>query len=149
MKILLITSLYPSYSGESRRKVTYALHNFAKHWNLNNDVLVIKPDFYPIPSNIYCKYSKNTIDQIKVINLPLFKIPKTNIFNKKSMIKLLKEEDFKPDIIISHSINSFIRFSYLAEYFDCKYIIGVHKCDLKWLEKRKDVVYNTLNLNYS
>jgi len=152
MKILVVSgfSMYPAYSGETRRYASYAFHEMLKHYKKHNDVeirVICLRLRYPKIFNYFKRvrvfntknngFSESYIDDVLVYNLPIFKFPKLPVLSsyirKKSdyLRKVLLNVDYKPDIIISITTGFSKRISEnLKEYFSCPVILSVHNCDV-------------------
>lgn len=142
MNILLISDIYPYYINQSRKEISYALHYFTKEWIKNNRVIVIRPFIVPKNiKNINLYPNKFILDKVEVHVLPLIKIPKTKIFIHKILTKKIKKilniKKFVPNVILAHMNNSFLWASTLSNYYDSKFIIGIHNGDLKKINEKK------------
>ena len=107
MNILFISTLYPSQPLESNEGVTLALHKLVKRWNQADDVdiLVIRPVFLYLreifKKKLFFRKKMITIDNVKIIVYPVFKIPKL-VYFYYPLIRFLKRNDFKPGVVIAH-----------------------------------------------
>jgi L-malate glycosyltransferase len=132
LKILVMTSVYPSPNEDKNYSITPVVHYFTKQWiSMGHEVIVIfNVNRYPLlfsllPNRVteylMSKFSfvplinKNDnnqpyyLDGVKVFKLPLLKVIPRGIFFKpqivkqsKKIITSLKNDQFEPDIIISH-----------------------------------------------
>lgn len=153
MNILIVTSMYPVSKKQSRLDIPFVLHYFAKTWSKNNNVKVIVPTIilpkilkYIPKVNKQDKFIKNKdlqmdsvpIKRIGVKKYPKFKYSHRDIKKRNlDIIQYLEKEDFKPDIIICHVIESSIYFgTYLKKYFNCRLSMCYHNYDyIKSLNK--------------
>jgi len=137
MNILLATELYPEYENQSRTSMSYALHDFAKQWNKENNLVVLRINLITLRTIIFLnknllKINSYSIDGVKIFNINIFKIPKTDIFYGNIYIKkLLCKIKFYPDIIFAHISSSFYTACNLTKYYKCRLVLGIHNCDLK------------------
>ena len=144
MNILLITNLYPAYKNQSRIEMSYALHDFTVKWAKNNNIIVINqilPRYKNIFSSkpVYPKLDREfVLDAIKIYNFITHKIPMTKIlFGTNIIRKLLKSNNFIPDLILAHLYNSYIIANKLSVFYKCNLVLGMHNIDLKHINKRK------------
>jgi len=135
MKILMITSLYPAYENHSIKEISYALHNFVKEWNKNNEVIVFRPYFIPARKKVHYE-KKVIIDNITIYNVPVYRIPKLGIFFTKNIIKKLEGINFNPDKVICHLSSAFSWGYKIADKFNADFIVGIHNSDLKEYNKK-------------
>jgi glycosyltransferase involved in cell wall biosynthesis len=150
MNILLVTDLYPAHSKEERGNRTFAIHDIFKNMKKEANILVIRPMGRPILFNRRDNYFTEPyfkIDDIKVYNLNYIRIPKINLaFNyKNKILKILKKENFIPDIIIGHDFKSLPIIYNLSEKLNKPYIIGCHLGNIKAL---KNKIYRKLNKKF-
>lgn len=164
MKILLISTLYPTTIKDSRQEVSYALHYFAKDWiNLGHEVQVIKvwpeyPFLLTSPRKLnkkifYKKHSSLDIEEVKVKRLFVKKIPRLNYFSfhiekaAHQILSFLSHED-KPDIIVCHMINPSLYISIaLKESLNIPLILTLHQSDISQLKYKKNYQKFVLNIN--
>ncbi len=143
--------MYPSYPGETRRYASYAFHEMLKHFNQLEDIRVRVINLRLRQLKIFNVFNKvrlyNTrnkryyisfIDGVEVHNIPIFKLPKLPIGEKKArskskiIINELAKDGYIPDIIISITTNtSKVIAEYLKEYYSCPIILSVHNCDIE------------------
>jgi glycosyltransferase involved in cell wall biosynthesis len=111
MNILFLSTLYPSQPLESNEGVTLALHNLVKRWNQAEDVniLVIRPVFFYLreifKKKMFFRKKMITIDKVRIIVYPIFKIPRIVYFYYplyRFLDKYLKSIGFEPDIVVAH-----------------------------------------------
>jgi glycosyltransferase involved in cell wall biosynthesis len=155
VNILLITSLYPGYIGQSRRNATYALHNFAKEWvKAGHNVLVCRlwvsyPGIFNVfpesrYENKYAYLEKFKVDNVPVYRCPMKKIPRLilskNDISKASelIIDILDKENFNPDIILAHMLNpgGLVSFK-VKESVNVPLVLGIHHSDLNSVKQKK------------
>ncbi len=135
MNILFISTLYPAYEGHSVQEITYALHNFVKEWNKSNNVIVFRPYF--IPSKKKTSFpSEFNIDNVTIYNVPVYKIPKSDIYFTKNIIKKIKSIGFIPEKVICHHSSSFLWGYQIALKYKSDFIVGIHNSDLRKVSKK-------------
>lgn len=122
MNILIITSLYPGYEGEPNSDIPYVIHYFAKEWQKNNinirviNTRMIYPKIFNITSkgryrNRFDKIYTYENEEIKITRVPIVQYPRMNHSKSsitkytKHVLKILKNEKFNPDIILTHMIS--------------------------------------------
>lgn len=152
MKLLLITTLYPGYKNQSRLKASYAVHNFAKEWDKENEVKVIRLwPYYPHILNVFKKIRATNqyayiedfiLDGVNITRVPIKKIPKINYREKdimlvsKQIAKIIEDEGI-PDVVICDILNPSI---YIGEKIATKYnsilIASLHNSDIFYLSKK-------------
>lgn len=148
MKILLITSLYPSYPGQSIIESSYAVHYFAREWAKEHEVKVMRlVPIYPL----YLKRIKTErniqdfiLEGVNIWKIPIRKIPKIPYSNKSilSSLKLIKNkinDNDIPDFIICDILNPSIFIGEeLAKQYNAKLIGSLHNTDVFFLSKEKN-----------
>ncbi|KLO24340.1 hypothetical protein X275_00650 [Marinitoga sp. 1197] len=145
MNILFVSSLYPAYPGHSIKEISYALHNFVKYWIKDHKVVVIRPYF--IPSKKIRKYKNFFIlDNVKVYNIPVYRLPRTKIYFPYKINKLLQKINYIPDKVIAHMSDSFIWMGKIAEKYGADYIIGIHNSDLRRIKSYENIIDNTYKI---
>jgi len=111
MNFLFISSLYPTHENLTPTKITFALHNIVKSWNQdkNTNILVIRPVFLYLreifKKKIFFRHKIISIDNVKIIVYPIFKIPKIAYFYTPLFLFLDRYLDlinFKVDLIVAH-----------------------------------------------
>lgn len=146
MKILVITTLYPTEVGTKRTATSFAVHNFVKYWNKNIEIIVIKVDSFGIRQFFkwYSYTGEYSVEKVLVKNIPLCTI---DFLNRSSigisayyLNKYLKAKHFVPDVIVSHCSSShLIAMEMKQKYFHVQHVCGIHKADLsKILKGEKD-----------
>jgi len=119
MKILFISSLYPTVKDHDNVEVTWALHHLVRNWNQQEDiqVQVVRP-VYIYPREVIfgekrkiVGYKKSprkkifSLDNVSIIVYPVFKIPKIAYFYYplyRFLDKYLKSIGFQPDAVVAH-----------------------------------------------
>lgn len=140
MKILFVTNLFPYSENFEEDTNTKALYNLVKFWN--EHVEVIRPLYVPaeikgqINKSIF-PYKRIFINNISVNILPIFKIPKTNIYFYKPLLNYIIKKNMNPDVIISHRLHCAIGASKVAKYYKKPLIIGLHNTDILLLQNYK------------
>ncbi len=137
MNILLISQLYPAYLGQSPEEVNYALHYLVRRWIATENVLVVRsyiiPDFHREIGGI--KPGTFSLDGVKILNCPFFKVPKLRLFHFRRLFKDLKKTGFTPDVVVAH-IGYSLFFGYkISRFFDVPLISAIHYGDLLKGEK--------------
>ncbi|UCH98481.1 MAG: glycosyltransferase family 4 protein [Candidatus Aminicenantes bacterium] len=115
MNILFISSLYPSTTDADARGITFALHSLVKYWNQEGKVIVVRPVYLylrellaPKPGQQVKKTFKRemiSLDGVRVIVFPIFKIPRIAYFYYplyRYLNKYLKSIGFVPDVVVAH-----------------------------------------------
>lgn len=142
MNILLVTTLYPEYENQSIAETSYALHDFAKEWVKEHNVIVVRPIFpayrrFIQDKNFYPDVHPDFIlDDVRIFNVKVWKLPKINVFLLTNLTDILDHLQFVPDKILSHMTSSYIIGNRLARYYKCDHIIGIHNSDLKYLMRK-------------
>lgn len=155
-KILVLTSNYPA--SDLPKGITPVVHSFTKKWvEMGFEVLVIHnytifPRFYYLISRIFNKYIANkvgsvipkelnnkiteyTTDNVKIIRIPIKKYlaRKGYSLNEQNnqltkIISSLVNENFVPEIIISHWTSPQLSLSYcLKRYYGTKSVMVMHE----------------------
>jgi L-malate glycosyltransferase len=126
MKILLISSLYPTGSSPGHEGITVALHNLVKAWSRENNVMVVRPVYLYLSEMTGLKKTavKKSprryfffLDEIRVIVFPIFKIPRLTYFYHplyRFLDGYRKSGEFRPDVVVAH--------------YDKSLQIGYHYC---------------------
>lgn len=109
MNILFISQLYPTRPVGDGEIITYALHNFVKHWNKTDPVVVVRPVYLYLsqPKHLLKHFRKKivTIDNVTVIVFPVFKIPKVSYLYAplyRFLDKYLSKTGFAPGMVVAH-----------------------------------------------
>jgi glycosyltransferase involved in cell wall biosynthesis len=137
MNILLISQMYPAFPGQSPEEVNYALHHLVRRWISEENVLVVRsyiiPDFHRETGNV--KPGLFSLDGVKILNCPFFKVPKLRLFHFRRFFKELKKTGFTPDVVVAH-VGYSLFFGYkISRCFDVPLISAVHYGDLLKGEK--------------
>lgn len=143
-KLLLITSLYPSYAGESINTTSYALHEIVSLWNSLNlsDARVTRlVTIRKFLADRSVKLGWHKVENVSVYNHLVINIPKTNIrlLRIQKLIQALRKQIFIPDVVLAHINDSFDLAYRLATVFGSKLVLGLHNSDVKWLENPSNV----------
>lgn len=145
MRILFISTLYPVKSGHySSEVITHALHDFVRAWSKDNEVRVIRPliiNANPVkPFHYYPKHivspGEYVLDGINISAVPVYRIPKTEIFLTGKLERSIHDSDFKPDVIIAHFGRSIIIGAKIAKKMELPFICGLHNTDITHLNKK-------------
>lgn len=148
LKILIITDLYPGYKGQSRREITYALHEIYRYIEEYYSIKVIRLwRYFPKIFNIFkrsrekSKYAyreKIDIEGIQVERIPILAIPYLRIgikqkkYVSKYIIEMCKCENINPDIVLCHTVEPSLEIGrYVSKYFNVPLVIILHNCDLR------------------
>lgn len=124
MRILLLTKLFPTALDRKKENVTHALYDFAKYWQKNHEILVIRPFFLNIQKKYKFKKYSEIRREIKTIDLKLL-----NFKNPTSIIKNLEAEKFTPDVVVSHMSYAVILGRELARTLEIPFVMGFHETD--------------------
>jgi glycosyltransferase involved in cell wall biosynthesis len=132
MNILLISQMYPAFPGQSPKDVNYALHNLVKRWVESENVLVVRsyitPGFHR--ENRHIKRGLFSLDGVKILDWPFFKVPKLRRFCFNGLYRELEKLEFYPDVVVAH-LGYSLFFGYkTANFFDTPLISAVHYGDL-------------------
>ncbi|KRG15755.1 hypothetical protein ACA30_03995 [Virgibacillus soli] len=155
MKIMLITTLYPGYEGQSRKEMSYALHYFVKDWiSLGHEVKVIKiwpkyPSFFNVfdkskKANTYKNDQKFFLEGVEVYRVGITKFPKLEYFNSdiqkayKRTLKIVSDE-FQPDIVVCHMFNpSLFIANEIKRKLNVPLVLTMHQTDVSHLRNYKN-----------
>ena len=144
MNILFISTLYPVNTGDYESEIiTRALHDFVKEWNKENNVQVIRPLINNLnPLNNYQYYPKDVvkpgdylIDEVNISAIPVYRIPKAEIYVFHHINRFLKNTKIKFDVIVSHSNPSIMIAAKLSKKLNIPLISGIHISDILILNK--------------
>ncbi len=129
MKIALITELYPlTEDAVFPQSATFAIHNFCKEWvkyeGVELDVYAINT--YPNKRRIIPVRKKYIRDGVEITPVPIFKIPKTELFFTDYSLST-KEYD----VAIGHSL---ISLSFLERINASKRFFAFHLSDVNFLQ---------------
>lgn len=145
MKIMLITTLYPGYVGQSRKEISYALHYFVKDWvESGYEVRVIKisPRYPKIfnfsgKNKIHSSVENFQLEGVNISRIDINKIPKIDYLNAdinqsfEKINRIIKKE-YMPDVIVSHMINPNIYIANkIKDEHNIPVILTLHQTDLK------------------
>jgi len=143
VRILVITSLYPSASEEVNLNNPKALHQIYNNWNSkrNVDLTILRTSF--ITSKFLgnlrnFKVDSFALNETKVIKFPIFKVPKFDIIYKKTIIKYVCENFGKSDIFIVHGMLNLIFGLKIKETLCIPLVTALHKTDLKKINKKPE-----------
>lgn len=112
MNILFISGLYPSQPGNPDERITRALHNIVKYWSREENVIVVRPVFIYLRELLLpwkkrkplrCKIV--SIDNVKIIVFPIFKIPRIAYYYSslyRYLDKYFLTSGYKPDVVVAH-----------------------------------------------
>ena len=148
MKILLISDLYPAFPGQPVDEVSHVLHYFARRWVPGENVLVIRPYIVPgfFKEKRSFKKGEFLLDNVRVYNCPVFKIPKLRLFYLNSIFKYLRKNHYLPDVVVAH-LGFNLLFGYrISKSLGIPLISGVHTGDFRFgltmlSEKRLKKIY--------
>lgn len=97
MNILIVSDLYPESEKQDPLKTTYALHNFAKYWVKDNNIMVIRPAVMK-PGNkvsVKCLMRAHKLDNVNIVNVSFNIISK----NTRSFLDFDLKQKIKAIII--------------------------------------------------
>lgn len=158
MNILVVTSLYPGYPNEPYSDIPYVVHYFCKEWiSQGHNVKVINSRLkYPRILNIFNKFKKKNrfmkdyrfiLDDISVFRVPIVYYPKVGIDKHSTVLaakkvhKFLKEDNFIPDVIISHMINPSLFLAVkLKKIYHVPLTLTLHAGDIEFLKDKSSAV---------
>lgn len=143
MKILFISSLYPTVSDPDCIDFTRVLHHLVKYWNQQEgiQVQVIRPIFIYLRELIFREkrnighYKKSPrkrifyLDNVSIIVYPVFKIPRIVYFYHPLyhfLDKYLTAIDFEPDIVAAHYDKSLHIGHQYSRRRNLPFICGLH-----------------------
>ncbi|WP_339316208.1 glycosyltransferase family 4 protein [Oceanobacillus sp. FSL W7-1304] len=147
MNVLLVTTLYPGYKGQSRIEVSYALHQFAKEWIFAGHNVKIVRLWPKLPILIdnrkearrYRKDETVNLEGVDVNIVTIKRYPKIDYLknhknNTISKIMHNLEIGFQPDIIVCHMMNPSLYISKkLKEKWNVPLVLTMHQTDIKQL----------------
>lgn len=130
LSALVVTNLYP-VSNDSTDKNTKALHDIFSNWRIQTKV--IRPVFLPsLNANGKTAF---ILDNINILVLPIWKIPKTSVyFYKRILNRSITKEKY--DVIISHRLHSSIGGYLVSKNKGIPLILGLHASDMNILQKK-------------
>lgn len=164
MKILIVTYLYPGQRNQSRKEVSFAVHDFTREWaKEGHSVEVFRLwNYYPFYLKLnrmvknahkFKNYEKFIFDGVQVSRIPLYKIPFLPISpkQKKLPLNIVKENksEFKDiEVVISHMINDSLEISeQISSELNIPLILTIHGSDLKKMVGKKREKYLEIEPN--
>ena len=158
-KILLVTNLYPGYEGQSRKEITYAIHDIYKEFEKSFDIKTVRiwsyfPKIFDIFINARKRRKLAINEKVAIANVIVNRVPVKSfpyVFpNKKekknaakNIIELCRNDRFIPDIVICHMIEpSFEVCRIISKYFKSPLVVALHNSDLKSLKRK----YNAISI---
>ena len=141
IRILFITHMFPSYKGQSKKEVSYAILYLALKLKKYSEIFVINPiPFYKIMQNKNTKPGFLAIEGTDSFIYPYFKIPKMDftVFNIPKILEILKEKQFFPDVIVAELNDNFKPAFLLSKKLKTKLVLGIHQSDILKLKKEKN-----------
>jgi glycosyltransferase involved in cell wall biosynthesis len=129
MKILFITQLFPY--NKKQGHTSGALREFIEQWgSQGHRIKVVRPHFsyeketYPSQNNYWIS------DNIEVDFIRPFRIPVLK-YSFYPLSRIIKNLDFKPDVIICHLFNSYFLFHKLSKLLNVPLVTGIHMSDIQ------------------
>jgi len=104
-----------------------ALHNICRFWQPENNVLVLRPQFFPKSFN-EDENLNYEVDGVKVVDIKGIRIPGFE-FYFLNPLKHLNEMSFRPDIVVSHMYKSYLWSWRIAQHFKVPFVAGLHGSD--------------------
>lgn len=155
IKILLITNLYPGYEGQSRKDITYAIHDIYKNIENIFSLKIIRVwNYFPTIFNVSSAARKKrkfalekifNIDGVYIHRIPIKSVPYmfSNCVEKekvaKRIIEICNKEKYLPNIVICHMIEpSFEIGRIISLNYKIPIILALHNSDLKILRDMKN-----------
>ena len=143
MKILFISSLYPTVSDPDNLDFTRALHRLLRHWHHQEgvQVQVVRPVYLYVRELIFGEkrkignYKKSprkkifSLDNVPIIVYPVFKIPKIAYFYYPLygfLDRFLKSRGFEPDIVVAHYDKSLHIGHRYSQRRQLPFVAGLH-----------------------
>ena len=119
MKILFISSLYPTGTDSAQTDITRALHQWVRIWHQEPGVRVqvVRPVYLYLKELLFGEKRKTggtqksprkkifTLDNVPVVVYPVFKIPRIAYLYSplyRFLDRYLKSTGFEPDIVVAH-----------------------------------------------
>ena len=93
----------------------------------------VKP-FHYYPKHIVSP-GEYVLDGINISAVPVYRIPKTEIFLTGKLERSIHDSDFKPDVIIAHFGRSIIIGAKIAARFGTPFVAGIHISDMIHINK--------------
>ena len=81
------------------------------------------------------------IDSINTRSLPIIRIPIIGVYIYKRIYRILKSQNFNPDVVIAHMHDSFLWAHRVAKSYYVPFIVGIHKYDILFFQKKKKRFY--------
>lgn len=144
MKILVITTLYPTSPETRRTDTSFAVHNFAKYWKDYHELLVIKVSSFGIKQafSFFKHLGEYNVEGVSVKNVPLCMI---DALNYKSVAlgvtyiyRYLERICFFPEVVVSHCSTSHLLACKLnTMHLNAPHVCGIHKADVSKLAKKE------------
>ena len=108
MNILVISTLFPSRSGQSYAEVTSTLYFLARHWTGEHRVEAVVPRYRylrdllrrPLPSGPF-RRDVALIGKIRTVTHAVWKVPRLK-YCYAPLQRYLDRMSFKPDIVVAH-----------------------------------------------
>ncbi|TYO74368.1 glycosyltransferase family 4 protein [Rossellomorea marisflavi] len=158
MNILVVSPYYPIKNRNHLISDTKAVHYFTREWvKLGHKVMVIHTYFHSVrniirnrlKSEVYQDMSRSySLDEIDGVKIALLEnqwlIPKSSfMFNwqnkrqTKFVLNVLKEENFVPDIIVTHFPTYYLDLMEdFKANFNCPSVAVLHRSDIEVLAKK-------------
>ena len=146
---IIITSLFPSRRDISETKETKAIYNLV---NNEKEILILYPVILPSTlKNLFnhLKYPIFRMGTLKVIKVPIFKIPKKELyllFPLKIVLLLLKKLKGVQQVTF-HRVNIAFKLSEFLNENKMNFNFVVHASDIHLIEKFPEKVVDT-NINF-
>ena len=153
-KIIIISSLFPAYQGQSRKEVTYALIDIYKEIKDEFEINIFSIWRYYPKIFDFTKKARNanrlsytdkiTIEELNIFRIPIKAFPK-RIESKISIVqaaniidKILCKIDFIPEKVICHTIiPSLLIGKNIAKKYSIPIIICFHNSDYNKIRNKK------------
>ncbi|MBN2346426.1 MAG: glycosyltransferase family 4 protein [Candidatus Aminicenantes bacterium] len=130
--ILLVTTLYPTHTGQSAEERTYALHRMVKRWQGAAQVLVVVPRFIYARGllrsgmrSVPWRVRGESIDGIRVVSCPVFKIPRIGYWYGR-LYTFARAGGFRPDLVLAHYGKSIQAGYHIARSLGLPFVAGLH-----------------------
>jgi len=154
-RILLVTNLYPGYEGQSRKEITYAIHDIYRAFEKSFDIKTVRIwSYFPKVFDIFVNARKRRklainekvaitdviVNRVPVKSFPyLFPNKKEKKNAAKNIIELCRSDRFIPDIVICHMIeHSFEICRIISKYYKSPLVVALHNSDLKSLKGKNN-----------
>jgi L-malate glycosyltransferase len=145
--ILFISHLYPfdgNDAGTSR-----ALHNFAKYWDGEANLHVVRPMYYnPLKRWKVKLFFTTRLDGVRIQHIPVIHIPFPRHFICVDILVLyfLICRGIHPDIVVSHLGPDYVWARRIARFFSARFVIGLHGSDVRGSLKRRRAWFRAADL---